>query len=130
LTLQMIASPEAVDAWTASLLSAVPAAAWLALALLLAAPLAWRFRPVRAAESSRPPGRELTAASAAALLAPGEDRVLVEAGLLTLVERDAIELRPADQGDVEAVERDGAALEPAERRWRELLFETAEPARE
>jgi len=126
LTLQMAASPEAVDAWTAPLLSSVPGAAWLALALLLGASLAWRFRPVRRA---RPPSRELTAAAAAALLAPGDDRALVEAGLLTLIERGAIELRPLDDdGDGEAVERPGGALSPAEPRWRELLFAAAEPA--
>jgi hypothetical protein len=124
LTLQMPLPPEAVAVWTAPLLATVPGPAWLGLALLVAAPIGWRLRPGRGRDVGQTP--ELSAAATATLLAPGDDRVLVEACLLTLVERGAIELRATDDGDVEVAERPAVGLGAAEARWREQLLAGAE----
>lgn len=134
LTLQMPVAPEAIDSWTAPLAARVPLVVWvgLAAALVVGGGLGFRRwlgwgRPVPDAAVERRELAALGAASAAALLAPGNDRVLVEACLLTLVDRGAVELvgDPAEPGDVVAVEQPGATLGPDERRWLESLFSTA-----
>jgi hypothetical protein len=121
LTMQAFVPAEAVDQWTAPMLTRVPMLVWLALgAVLLAAALAaavWlvlrrggRTRIGDAAADSS----ALSPAAAAALLAPGNDRVLVEACLLTLVDRGAIRLETDAESDdvcaVELVKPDARAL--------------------